>query len=54
MDDNDDSTAGNPFGTDSFLPSVLVSNPAHEAPHEFVVWRGSENNTDELRALLLK
>ena len=42
------------IGTDPLfsLPYVLVSDPAREAPHEFRVLRGSESNTDEIRALL--
>ena len=40
------------IGTDDFLPYVLATDALHEANDAFRVWRGSENNTDELRALL--
>ena len=40
------------IGTDDFLPYVLATDPQREASDEFRVWRGSENNTDELRLLL--
>lgn len=33
-------------------PSVYVTHPEREKPQDFTVWRGSENNTDALRAML--
>jgi DNA-binding CsgD family transcriptional regulator len=34
------------------LPALLTVDPAHEKPHEFRVWRGSQSMVDGLRALM--